>query len=206
MVETLQGMTSVTQFNDGRRLRSERSRKAMIDAALELIEEGNFAPTAKQISECAGVGIRSFFRQFEDMDQFFAAVDEHTVGSFWESFLHEGDREGALTERLDSIVATYAKAFEEHRSLLLATKSLRWSSRVLKANYERYQQISRANKERWLPEISQLPSDERELADAYLSFEMWHRLRDIQGLSCSAAQAVILKAVSYTHLTLPTKA
>ena len=196
MVETLQGMTSVTQFNDGRRLRSERSRKAMIDAALELIEEGNFAPTAKQISECAGVGIRSFFRQFEDMDQFFAAVDEHTVGSFWESFLHEGDREGALTERLDSIVATYAKAFEEHRSLLLATKSLRWSSRVLKANYERYQQSSRANKERWLPEISQLPSDERELADAYLSFEMWHRLRDIQGLSCSAAQASVLKAVT----------
>ena len=168
----------------------------MIDAALELIEEGNFAPTAKQISARAGVGIRSFFRQFEDMDQFFAAVDEHTVGSFWESFLHEGDREGTLTERLDSIVATYAKAFEEHRSLLLATKSLRWSSRVLKENYERYQQISRANKERWLPEMSQLPLDERELADAYLSFEMWHRLRDIQGLSCSAAQAVVLKALT----------
>ena len=168
----------------------------MIDAALELIEEGNFAPTAKQISARAGVGIRSFFRQFEDMDQFFAAVDEHTVGSFWESFLHEGDREGALTERLDSIVATYAKAFEEHRSLLLATKSLRWSSRVLKENYERYQQISRANKERWLPEISQLPSDERELADAYLSFEMWHRLRDIQGLSCGDAQTLVLKALT----------
>ena len=189
-------MSAVAQLSDGRRLRSERSRQAMINAALILIEEGNFAPTAKQISARAGVGIRSFFRQFEDMDQFFAAVDEHTVGSFWESFLHEGDREGTLTERLDSIVATYAKAFEEHRSLLLATKSLRWSSRVLKENYERYQQISRANKERWLPEMSQLPLDERELADAYLSFEMWHRLRDIQGLSCSAAQAVILKALT----------
>ena len=189
-------MSAVTQLSDGRRLRSERSRQAMINAALILIEEGNFAPTAKQISARAGVGIRSFFRQFEDMDQFFAAVDEHTVGSFWGSFLHEGDREGALTERLDSIVTTYGKAFEEHRSLLLATKSLRWSSRVLKENYERYQQISRANKERWLPEISQLVLDERELADAYLSFEMWHRLRDIQGLSCSAAQAVILKALT----------
>ena len=66
----------------------------------------------------------------------------------------------------------------------------------MKENYERYQQISRANKERWLPEVGQLPSDERELADAYLSFEMWHRLRDIQGLSCSAAQAVILKALT----------
>ena len=189
-------MSAVTQLSDGRRLRSERSRQAMINAALILIEEGNFAPTAKQISARAGVGIRSFFRQFEDMDQFFAAVDEHTVGSFWESFLHEGDREGELTERLDSIVTTYGKAFEEHRSLLLATKSLRWSSRVLKENYERYQQISRANKERWLPEISQIPSDETELADAYLSFEMWHRLRDIQGLSCSAAQSLVLKALT----------
>ena len=189
-------MSAVAQLSDGRRLRSERSRQAMINAALILIEEGNFAPTAKQISARAGVGIRSFFRQFEDMDQFFAAVDEHTVGSFWESFLHEGDREGTLTERLDSIVATYAKAFEEHRSLLLATKSLRWSSRVLKENYERYQQISRANKERWLPEIGQLPSDERELADAYLSFEMWHRLRDIQGLPCRAAHAAVLKALT----------
>ena len=188
-------MTAVAHLSDGRRLRSERSRQAMINAALILIEEGNFAPTAKQISARAGVGIRSFFRQFEDMDQFFAAVDEHTVGSFWESFLHEGDREGALTERLDSIVATYAKAFEEHRSLLLATKSLRWSSRVLKENYERYQQISRANKERWLPEMSQLPSDERELADAYLSFEMWHRLRDIQGLSFESTETLILKAL-----------
>ena len=167
----------------------------MIDAALELIEDGNYAPTAKQISARAGVGIRSFFRQFEDMDQFFAAVDEQTVGSFWEHFLHEGDREGALTERLDSIVATYGKAFEDHRSLLLATKSLRWSSRVLKENYERYQQISRANKEHWLPEIRQLPLDERELADAYLSFEMWHRLRDIQGLSCESTETLILRAL-----------
>ena len=189
-------MSAVAQLSDGRRLRSERSRQAMINAALILIEEGNFAPTAKQISARAGVGIRSFFRQFEDMDQFFAAVDEHTIGSFWESFLHEGNREGALTERLDSIVATYATAFEEHRSLLLATKSLRWSSSVLKENYERYQLISKANKERWLPEIGQLPLDERELADAYLSFEMWHRLRDIQGLSCSAAQAIVLKALT----------
>ena len=168
----------------------------MIDAALELIEEGNYAPTAKQISSRAGVGIRSFFRQFEDMDLFFSALDEQTVGSFWEGFLSEGQREGPLDQRLDSIVATYGKAFEKHRSLLLATKSLRWSSSVLKANYQRYQKISRSNKESWIPEITELGSDERELVDAYLSFEMWHRLRDIQELSCEIAQAAIVKACS----------
>ena len=91
-------MTSATQLHGGRRLRGERSRKAMIDAALELIEDGNYAPTAKQISARAGVGIRSFFRQFEDMDQFFAAVDEHAVGSFLGVFLHEVDRAGGLAD------------------------------------------------------------------------------------------------------------
>ena len=139
-------MTSASQLHDGRRLRGEGSRTAVIDPALELIEGSNYWPMAKQISVRAGVGIRSFFRQLEDMHQFVAAVDEHTVGSFWESFLHEGDREGELANRLDSILATHAKTFEEHRSLVLATESLRWSSRVLKENYDRYQQISKANK------------------------------------------------------------
>ena len=66
----------------------------------------------------------------------------------------------------------------------------------MKENYERDQQVFRANKERWLPEISLLPVDERELADAYLSFEMRHRLRDIQRLSCESAETLILKALN----------
>ena len=79
-------MTTITQLSDGRRRRTERSRQAMIDAALSLILGGNFAPTAKQISEEANVGIRSFFRQFEDMEELFAAVDEQTVQAAIGSF------------------------------------------------------------------------------------------------------------------------
>ena len=45
---------------DGRRARSERSKQAIIDATLALMEEGNLIPTAQQISDKAGVGIRSF--------------------------------------------------------------------------------------------------------------------------------------------------
>ena len=35
-------MTTVSQITDGRRKRTARSRKAMIDAALALIHEGHF--------------------------------------------------------------------------------------------------------------------------------------------------------------------
>ena len=61
---------------DGRRLRTERSKQAIIDAGLELIHEGQLVPTAQQVSERAGVGIRSFFRHFADMETLFATVDD----------------------------------------------------------------------------------------------------------------------------------
>ena len=39
-----------TEVVDGRRARSERSKQAIIDASLALMEEGNLIPTAQQIS------------------------------------------------------------------------------------------------------------------------------------------------------------
>ena len=185
-------MTTVTQISDGRRQRTERSRKAMIDAALALIQDGNFAPTAREISERAGVGIRSFFRQFEDMDSLFLAVDAQISESVVNSFLNRGEREGTVEERLESLVTTYTDAFERHRNLLVATKSLRWRSKVLKENYARYQELSLKNKETWIPEFKSLSPQDRHLADAYLSFEMWHRIREIQGMSLLDARSLIL--------------
>ncbi|MEO1059567.1 MAG: helix-turn-helix domain-containing protein, partial [Actinomycetota bacterium] len=52
---------------DGRSLRRERNREAVIDALVELIQEGNLEPGAKQIAERAGVSHRSVFRYFDDM-------------------------------------------------------------------------------------------------------------------------------------------
>ena len=59
--------STISTVPDGRRLRSERSRQAIIDAMMELIGEGNLVPTAQQASERAGVGIRTVFRHFSDM-------------------------------------------------------------------------------------------------------------------------------------------
>jgi AcrR family transcriptional regulator len=49
---------------DGRRQRGERTRQAIIEAALSLQEEGVLVPTAQQISDRAGVLIRSLFSHF----------------------------------------------------------------------------------------------------------------------------------------------
>jgi len=63
---------------DGRRQRSDRSRRRIIEALFDLIGEGNMTPSAVGVAERANVGLRTVFRHFEDMDSIY---DEMTARS-----------------------------------------------------------------------------------------------------------------------------
>ena len=161
---------------DGRRLRSERSRLAIIEAALALQEEGILVPTAQQISDRAGVGIRSFFRHFEDMETLFEAADDQIRDSYEALFLG-GDRDGRLEERIDHAVERHADAYESVSNIILGSLAQLWRYKVLRKNYARNQRGLRKDLDDWLPELKSVPRDIREAVDAMTSVEMWHRLR-----------------------------
>ncbi len=167
---------------DGRRLRSERSRLAIIEAALSLQDEGALVPTAQQISDRAGVGIRSFFRHFEDMETLFEAADDFIRDSYEALFLG-GDRDGTLEERIDHAVERHADAYESLSNIVLGTHAQLWRYETLRKNYARNQRGLRKDLEHWLPELKALSRDTRESIEAIASFEIWHRLRCHQGLS-----------------------
>ncbi len=175
---------------DGRRLRSERSKRAIIEAVLALQEAGNLVPTAQQISDRAGVGIRSFFRHFEDMESLFEAVASHMRGIYQPMFL-EYDEGGAMEERLARAVLCYAEAYERLRSVNLSAVVQRWHSQVLRRSAARAQHLLHKNLENRLPELRKLPQHRRQAADTIVSFEMWHRLREHQGLSQEATVTVL---------------
>ncbi len=68
----------VLEKRDGRRERSARTHKAIVASVIDLIEEGNLAPTAAQIAKRAGVAVRSIRQHFPSReDLFVAAVEEH---------------------------------------------------------------------------------------------------------------------------------
>ncbi len=167
---------------DGRRLRSERSRQAIIDAMLALMEEGNLVPTAQQVSDRAGVGIRSVFRHFSDMENLFAMADDQIREAAIALFAG-GDRQGTLQERLRRAVERRAHGYEARRNTILSTQAQSWRYKILRENYARYQLGLRRDLDDWLPELKSLSRPRREAVDAVASFEMWHRLREHQGLS-----------------------
>lgn len=61
---------------DGRTLRAMRTREAIVDATIALIDGGDLRPTAPRVAERAGVSVRSIFQHFADLETLHAAVAE----------------------------------------------------------------------------------------------------------------------------------
>jgi len=72
-------MTSPPQRVDGRTARSERTRNAIVDANLRLIQEGDLRPTADRIARVAGVSLRALWSHFADMEALFAASGQRVL-------------------------------------------------------------------------------------------------------------------------------
>ncbi len=61
---------------DGRRLRRAQNREAVLDALVQLFEEGDYTPGTNKIAERAGISPRSLFRYFDDVDDLHRAAVE----------------------------------------------------------------------------------------------------------------------------------
>jgi len=170
---------------DGRRLRSGRSRQLIIESMLQLIKEGNLAPTAKQVANHAKVGIRSVFRHFEDMEAIFATADE-----LWRKECYHDrpaiDPQLPLKQRISLTAEQLGNHFEAHSNILKSTAIRRWRSTFLNHNYAGYQDQMRANLKIWLPELETLSASKQEAVVGILSFEYWDRLRDHQSQTPTA--------------------
>jgi AcrR family transcriptional regulator len=187
--------SSTSAAPDGRRQRSERSKQAIIEAMLDMISEGTLIPTAQQVSERAGVGIRSVFRHFEDMESIFVMADEARRSRYEDIFLG-GDREGTLQQRILHAVEQRAKGYELYGNVILTTLAQRWRFAILRKNYERYQRGLRKNLHDWLPELEELDASSCEAVHGIVSFEFWNRLRDHQGLSKKTAIEIVVNMLN----------
>ena len=177
---------------DGRRLRSNRSRQLIIESMLELIKQGNLVPTAQQVADHANVGIRSVFRHFEDMESIFETASELCHREYRGLFIR-GDRSGSLQERILHATECHANAYETMSNMILSGSARQWNSEVLQKSYIAYQHQLRRDLDEWLPELESLTESKRQAVDGIASFEMWHRLRNIQSLGKTDSIKIIVE-------------
>ena len=107
----MQISTPVTPPRDGRTVRAERTREAVVTALLALLEEGELSPTAERVAERAHVSERSIFQHFGDREALFSTVAVRQYERIMPT-LHPVDPDLPFEERLDAFVAQRVSLLE----------------------------------------------------------------------------------------------
>lgn len=166
---------------DRRLLRGERTRRAIAEAMIDLIDEGNPRPTSRLIAERAGVSIRLLFHHFEDVSALFIDAANVQVARHWSRMVPVSPSR-PLAERIDHTC-------RQRRKLYVGITPLRRSafSRVHEAP-----EIAKglAASQLWLrgqlahtfaPEIERAGNEGNQLLDALdvaAGWEAWNSLQD----------------------------
>lgn len=179
---------------DGRVRRGVRSREAIVAALMELVGRGVLQPTVQQVAERAGVGVRSVFRHFSEMETLYRTMDARLEAEA-RPLLAAAERSGTLDERVAALVRQRAAFFERIAPYKRSGNLVRWRSPFLQERHANLQRLLRADLMRWFPELSRAPAALVEAVDLATSFEAWERLRFDRQLGAKAATASVEAAV-----------
>lgn len=168
---------------DGRVLRGERNRQRILGALVELVDEGNLIPTAEQVAERAGVGTRTVFRHFADMESLLGELDERVQKEIVPLAREDApDPKGTVSSRVAAEVAWRCSFFERGAPFLRSAAVMRWRSPTLQQKHARTVRFLRNQLLEHLPELEHAATELVDGLEAVLSFESWDRLRESQKL------------------------
>jgi TetR/AcrR family transcriptional regulator, regulator of autoinduction and epiphytic fitness len=182
--------------------RTVRSRQAICDACLDLVQEGVLQPSADQVAERAGVSRRSIFNHFPELIALYDAVVQaglERCAPLLEEVpisLPPGER----VARAAAASARFHEATTPFRRALLAQALTGpvsdHAQRVMRGLLRHEREIAAAL---FAAELRRLDAAERaeviEALAAAVSPSIWEHLRTSRGLSASRARAVVQRTL-----------
>jgi AcrR family transcriptional regulator len=192
--------SQTTGAKDGRTVRAERTRQALVDALFALLDEGELRPTAERIAKRAGVSERSVFQHFPDREALFEAVARQQYERVFTG-LEPVDASRPLTERLDAFVGQRARLLEESSALRQAAILLEHESEVVAGWLESWRRAAATEVERvFRRELERRERGERTVLLGALisaaSGQVWEGYRLHQRMSAERARASMRRTLA----------
>jgi AcrR family transcriptional regulator len=172
-----------------------RTREAIVDATIGLIDDGDLRPTAPRVAERAGVSVRSIFQHFADLEALHAAVAERLVERVAVLMVPIGP-DAPLDERLARFVHQRALLLEAVTPTRRAANVHGPFSSEITARLRDGQAFLRSELVRtFAPELAARSGDDRtdvlDGLDAVLAWATWETLRAGQGHDQPSAERVM---------------
>ncbi|HEX4917824.1 MAG TPA: TetR/AcrR family transcriptional regulator [Limnobacter sp.] len=180
----------VEEQADGRRDRGARNKQLIVNAFLDYIREGNLNPTAQQVSERAGVGLRTVFRHFQDMETLYREM-AHAVDAIIAPVLQTPLEGRTWQDKLHHAIDRRSAMFEQLMPIHVSSLAHLHASPFLKEKHERSVALQRLLLQGFLPKKVQNRKGTFEALDLVLSLDTWTRLRRDQDLTAEQAKKTI---------------
>lgn len=187
---------------DGRRERGRSSHRRIVEAMMELIAGGDLMPSAARVAEEAGIGLRTVFRHFDDMDSLYSEISATVADRVMPIIMAPYDSDN-WRANLRELARRRVRVFETMLPFRLAANIKRYQSPFLMGEYGRVVTIERELVLRLLPTDVQVHRIAAEGLCATLSFQNWRALRHDQSLSAEEAGTVTAHMVDALIATIP---
>lgn len=188
-------MTDTAEEVDGRRLRREQNRQAVIDALVELLHEGHYQPSANEVAARAGLSPRSLFRYFDDIDDLNHAAIERQLDAARPLLTLDVDARAPTATKIGHLVEGRMQLFETIQPAARAARACAHRHGVVAAQLRQSRSFLRHQLRRlFAAELAERPLLFHAL-DALCSFETHEMLRVDQGLSRAKAVAALEAAL-----------
>ncbi len=193
---------SETPLADGRRERSRSSRSKIVAAMVDLVGKGDVAPSAARVAEVAGVGLRSVFRHFDDMDELYREMGEVIEAQVMPIIL-QSPTGATWQEKLFVIADRRAMVFETILPYRISANLKRFQSSYLMQDYRRMLRLESDTIEVHLPVAVKADVAGARGLNVILSFQTWRLLRHDQELPFEDAKAVVRRLLSDALAGMP---
>jgi AcrR family transcriptional regulator len=182
---------------DGRRLRREQNREAVIDALVALYEEGQYQPGAAAIAERAGLSPRSLFRYFDDIDDLSSAAIVRQLAAARPLLDHGVRPDDATATKVAAIVDARVRLFETIAPAARAARVCAPRHPVVAAQVRESRSYLRHQVERlFARELHGARRTRLPAVDALCAFETYDLLRSDQRLSRARTTATLVDALT----------
>ncbi|MGC8463430.1 MAG: hypothetical protein ACP5P9_07165 [Acidimicrobiales bacterium] len=173
--------------------RGERTKVAIVEAMIDVIESGNPKPTAQQVADQAGVSLRLVFHHFEDLESVFTVAAAVQQERHW-SRLGRVPPDRPIDARIAATCRRRRRLFEaitpvRHAAVLRSPRSTTVSALLAEGR----QQLRAELAATFAPELDRLGAQRSVVLDAIdlaASWENWFILRARDGRSAATAERV----------------
>ena len=177
-MNTKSKQNTMSTIKDGRHLRSVKTQESIVNSTIALLMESPSVqwPTAEQVAKHSNIGLRTVFRQFDDMDGLIRSCHKKIMVEFEKLLSGKSSKNDALKNRITFLIDERIDIYSKYKNV--------FASSIM--NIQKFQSIRegfiegnlRLKKrfENIIPEVLKLSSLDQAYLDTSISFACWYRL------------------------------